>query len=108
MAVTREKAENDGMLGGGAPELRDKNKADWDGLEGQTLTVKDIVETTNADGENILAIIFEEDPSVFYWAGATIKKWYEHYGEELLGTVIKVGPMVKTKKGQPCRAFSIV
>lgn len=108
MAVTREKAEKDGMLGGGAPELKNKNKVDWETMEGQELTVKEVVETVNADGERLLAVIFEEAPTNFFWAGATITKWYDNYGEEFLGTKIEVGQMVKTKKGQNCRSFTIV
>lgn len=108
MAITREKAEKDGMLGGGAPELKNKDKIDWETVESQELTVKEVVETTNADGERLIAVIFEEYPTNFFWAGATITKWYDNYGEEFIGTVIEVGPMVKTKKGQNCRSFTIV
>lgn len=108
MAISKARAEQDGMLGGGAPELKNKNKVDWETFEGQELTVKEVVETHNADGEKLIAMIFEEAPNNFLWAGATLVKWYNNYGEEFLGTKILVGGMVKTKKGQPCRQFDII
>lgn len=108
MAISRARAEQDGQLGGGAPELKNKNKVDWETFEGQHLTVKEVVETTNADGERLIAMIFEEAPNNFLWAGATLVKWYDTYGAEFIGTVIEVGGMVKTKKGQNCRSFDIV
>lgn len=109
MAISKEQAEKDGMLGGGAPELRDKNQIAWDDLAvGDTITVKEVVETTNADGELLLAIITEEYPENFLWAGSVIRKWYDKYGLDFVGTVIKIGDKVKTKQGRTCRAFDIV
>lgn len=108
MAISKARAEQDGMLGGGAPELKNKTKVDWEVFEGQQLTVKEIVNTTNADGEPIIALIFEEAPTNFFWAGHTLSGWIEAYGDEFIGTVIEVGAMVKTKKGQPCRQFDII
>lgn len=108
MAITRAQAENDGMLGGGAPELKDKNKVDWAVVEGQELTVDELVRTTNANGNTLVAVIFKERPNDFFWAGTVIRKWVDNYGDEFIGTVIKVGPLGKTKKNQPCRSFDIV
>lgn len=108
MAVSRARAEQDGQLGGGAPELRDKQKTDWADVEGQELTVKQIVNTTDADGQALVAVVFEENPSMFFWCGTVIRNWVDFYGEEFIGTVIKVGGLTKTKKGQTCRAFEII
>lgn len=108
MAITRDRAEQDGQLGGGAPELKNKNKIDWEVLEGQQITIKEVVETKNADGEKLIAIICEEAPTNFLWAGAVVAGWYEYYGAEFIGTVIKVGEKKKTKSGRTCRSFEIV
>lgn len=108
MAISRERAEADGLLGGGAPELKNKQKVEWETVEGQQFTVKEVVSTKNADGEILYAVIFEEFPNNFFWAGTALRGWIEAYGDEFLGTVIEVGPMVKTKKNQNCRSFTII
>lgn len=108
MAITRERAEKDGMLGGGCPELKNKTKLDWADIESQEVTVEQIIPTTNADGEKLLAITFKEYPEHFFWAGSVITKWADEYGAEFIGTKISVGAMTKTKQGRNCRAFDIV
>lgn len=108
MAITKERAEKDGMLGGGCPELKGKEKLDWDMLEDSNITIASVVNTTNADGEKLTAITVEEYPDRFLWAGTVISKWAENYGDEFIGTVISVGKMTKTKQGRQCRAFDIV
>lgn len=107
MAITRERAEKDGMLGGGCPELKGKEKLDWADIEGQTITVESVINTTNADGEKLTAITVKEYPEHFFWAGSVITKWAEEYGAEFIGTVVEVGKMTKTKQGRNCRAFDI-
>lgn len=108
MAISKKRAEQDGMNGGGCPELKNKEKLDWDDIEGEDITISQVVKTTNADGEPLIAVICEEHADFFMWAGAAITKWVDYYGDEFLGTVIHVGPIGKTKAGRKCRKFDIV
>lgn len=108
MAITKERAANDGQLGGGAPELRNKEKLEWEEVEGEVLTVAQVVKTKNADGDELYAVIFEEHSDFFFWCGIVIQNWINFYGDELLGTRIKVGKKEKSKSGRTVRKFDIV
>lgn len=108
MAITRERAEQDGMLGGGCPELKGKDKLDWEDVEGMEITIEKVINTTNADGEKLVAVLTAEYPDNFFWAGTVITKFADKYGDDFVGTVLKVGKMGKTKQGRKCRSFDIV
>ena len=108
MAISRQRAEADGQLGGGIPELKNKEKLDWESIETQVITIKNYVEGKNADGEVVIAVIPEEYPDHFLWAGSVVSGWIKTYGADFNGTKIEVGEMKKTKAGRSCRDFDIV
>lgn len=108
MAITRERAEKDGLLGGGVKELKGLEKVDWEQLEGQTITISSSVATKDADGNELYAVITEEYPNNFMWCGSALVKFIKEYGEEFNGTRLEVGGKVKTKSGRFCREFTIV
>lgn len=108
MAITKERAQEDGMLGRGNPELKGLEKIDWEDLEGQEITIKSFTKMTDSDGKDLYAVIPEEYPENFMWCGASLVKYILKYGEEFNGTVLIVGSKVKTKSGRYCRNFDIV
>lgn len=108
MAITRAKAEQDGQLGGGCPELRNKEKVDWEQLEGAVITVAGFVLTHDKEGKELYAVWADEYPESFMWAGTALTGWIRNYGDEFIGTKVSVGGMGKTKAGRNCRKFDIV
>ena len=108
MAISRARAEEDGMLGGGCPELKNLDKIEWEQLEDAEITIEKVVTTTDADGNKLYAITTEEYPKHFMWCGASLTKYIEKYGDDFIGTKFHVGSKVKTKSGRYCRNFDII
>ena len=80
MAITREQALKDGVIGG-CPLIDDREKLDFDTIIGEAITVEDFAKTKTKDGE-AYAIIFEEYPDNYAWAGGWLKKMIETYNKE--------------------------
>ena len=105
MAITREQALKDGVIGG-CPLIDDREKLDFDTIIGETITVEDFAKTKTKDGE-AYAIIFEEYPENYAWAGGWLKKMIETYNKEFIGTKLIVGEKVRTNSNKDFRTFEI-
>ena len=111
MAITKERAIKDGTIKGSLI-IADRgidNKRDFDDFVGQVLTIANYekVETKKKD-EVAYVVTFEEYTEYFFWATGWIKNLIETYGDEFLGTQIKVGEKEVTSNGNDFRTFEIV
>lgn len=105
MAITREQAQKDGVLGG-CPLIEDREKLDFDDMIGEIITVQDyaLVKTKK---DEAYALTFEEYPKNYAWAGGCLKKFIETYGADFIGTKIVVGEKVKTSNNNDYRVFDV-
>lgn len=106
MAITKEQATKDGIMGG-CPLIGSKEKMDFDDFVNDTLTVDDFMSTKTKDGE-AYAITFVEYPNMYAWAGGFLKACIDKYGEDFKGTKLVVGLKEKTTNGRTFRTFDIV
>lgn len=106
MAITKERATKDGILGG-CPLIGNREKIDFDDLVNDVITVEDFMETKTKDG-TAYAITFEELPESYAWCGGFLKACIEKYGEEFKGTKLQVGLKEKTNNGRTFRTFEII
>lgn len=106
MAITKEMAQNDGLIGG-SKLIGEKEKLDFDSIVGEVITVEDFEAVKTKDGE-AYALIFEEYPEYYAWAGGFLQKLISQYGIEFIGTKLKVGAKVKTKSKRDFRTFEII
>lgn len=106
MAITKEQATKDGIIGG-SKLIGEKEKLDFDSIVGTVITVSDFEAVKTKDGE-AYAITFEEYPEFYAWAGGFIQKCITQYGEEFKGTRLKVGEKVKTNNKRDFRTFEIL
>lgn len=106
MAITKEQATNDGLIGG-SKLIGDKEKLDFDSIVGTEITVENFEAVKTKDGE-AYAITFVEYPEFYAWAGGFIQKCINQYGDEFKGTKLKVGAKVKTNNKRDFRTFDIV
>ena len=109
MAITRERAQKDG-ISGGCPLMDGREKLDFDSIIGEVITVEDFAEVEvdkNGKKEIAYAMNFTEYPNHYAWAGGCLKKFIEAYHEEFLGTKLTVGEKVKTKSNNDYRVFEV-
>lgn len=106
MAITKEQATKDGMIGG-CPLIGDKEKLDFDSIVGQEITVDEFMSTKTKDGDAYV-ITFAEYPTHYAWAGGFLSSMIAQYGDDFIGTVLKVGEKVKTNNKRDYRVFDIL
>lgn len=106
MAITKERATKDGILGG-CPLIGDKMKIDFDDCVGEVLTVDDFMSTKTKDGEAYV-ITFKEYTNAYAWAGGFLQSCITQYGDDFKGTKLVVGEMTKTNNNRSYRPFEIV
>lgn len=105
MAITREQAQKDGVMGG-CPLIDEREKIDFDDIIGEHITVKEFARVQTKT-DIAYAITFEEYPKMYAWCGGCLKKLIETYGEDFKGTVLIVGEKVKTSNNNTYRVFEI-
>lgn len=106
MAITKEQATKDGIMGG-CPLIGEREKIDFDDFVGEVLTVDEFMETKTKDGE-AFCITFKELPNSYGWCGGFLKSCIEKYGEDFKGTRLQVGKKEKTNNGRTYRTFDIL
>lgn len=106
MAITKERAQKDGLTGG-CPLVDGKEKLNLDAMEGQVVTIKEYGECRTDKGD-IYAVVFDEFQGAYIWAPSAVSKLIDNYGDEVIGTRLKIGAKTKTKGGRDFRPFDIV
>lgn len=109
MAITRERAQKDGITGG-CPLMDGREKLDFDSIIGEVITVEAFAEVEvdkNGKKEVAYAMNFVEYPEHYAWAGGCLKKFIEAYHDEFIGTKLTVGEKVKTKSNNDYRVFEV-
>lgn len=109
MAITKERAQKDGITGG-CPLMDGREKLVLDDMVNEVVTVDAYAEIEvdkNGKKETAYVVTFEEHPEGYTWAGGCLKKFIEAYHDEFLGTKLVVGDMVKTKSNNDYRVFEV-
>lgn len=106
MAITKNQALNDGILGG-CPLIEGREKLDLDTMIGEVVTIDDfmLVKTKKDDA---YALTFKEYPQSYTWAGGFLKSCIEKYGDDFAGTKVVIGEKVRTQSNNDYRTFDIV
>ena len=106
MAISKEQAMKDGILGG-CPLMEGREKLDFDTIVGKKVTIEDYAKVTTKKGDAYV-VTLKEYKKNYAWAGGFLKKMVEAYGEEFIGTKLIVGDMVETSNGNDFRTFDVV
>ena len=87
----------------GCPLMEGREKADWDGLTGETIHIEDYFPI-----ENYYCVNLKEYPKNYFLTGKALSNLINELGEFVLILNIEVGEKVKTKTNNTYRAFKIV
>lgn len=88
----------------GCPLFEDREKGSLDDIVDKELTIEDIYPL-----QDYHAIVFEELPDNFYLTGGALKDLCNEYAPEFVkGRVIKIKPLVKTKKRRDFRPIEVI
>lgn len=88
----------------GCPLFADREKGSLDDITDKELTIEDIYPL-----QDYHAIVFEELPDNFYLTGGALKDLCNEYEPEfVIGRLIKIKPLVKTKKRRDFRPIEVI
>lgn len=88
----------------GCPYFDGRERGQLDDIAGKRLTIEDIYPMNDYH-----AIIFEELPDTVYLTGGALKDLCNEYERKyVVGRVIEIGELVKTKKGRQFRPIKII
>lgn len=91
------------VLLNGCPLMEDREKADWDGLTGETIHIEDYFPI-----EDYYCVNIKEYPKNYFLTGKALTNLINELGEFVFILNIEVGEKVKTKNNNTYRAFKIV
>lgn len=106
----KEKMELDAVLKemqsefNGCPLFEGREKGSLDDLEGQQLHIEDIYPLSDFH-----CVVFEEIPNLYFLTGGALKDLCNNYKpEHVIGRLIEVQPMVKTKSRRDFRPIKVL
>lgn len=88
----------------GCPLFEDREKGSLDDLTGKEMTIKDLFPLNDYH-----CVVFEEDDAHFYLTGGALKDLCNNYPPKfVIGRVIELQPMVKTRRKKEFRPLKVI